>query len=102
VKQLRREAKAAQGLVLKDELKSRRRALRRLGYVADEGVVTDKGADGRCRRAAPQFYCRGSARIPRAVALIAARGLRSWRRREQRACMFVSMLVLVTIPYIST
>jgi len=44
VKQLRREAKAAQGLVLKDELKSRRRALRRLGYVADEGVVTDKGA----------------------------------------------------------
>jgi superfamily II RNA helicase len=45
VKQLRREAKAAQSLVLKDELKSRRRVLRRLGYITDEGVVTDKGAN---------------------------------------------------------
>ena len=43
LKQLRREAKAAQSLVLKDELKSRRRVLRRLGYVTEEGVVTDKG-----------------------------------------------------------
>ena len=60
MKQLRREAKAAQGLVLKDELKSRRRALRRLGYLADEGVVTDKGADWRCRRAVSQSYCQGS------------------------------------------
>ena len=42
--QLRREVKAAQSAVLKDELKSRRRVLRRLGYVTDEGVVTDKGA----------------------------------------------------------
>ena len=55
MKQLRREAKAAQGLVLKDELKSRRRALRRLGYLADEGVVTDKGAD-QCQAAAVPFH----------------------------------------------
>ena len=43
-KQLRREVKAAQSLIMKDELKARRRVLRRLAYVNDEGVVTDKGA----------------------------------------------------------
>ena len=31
---------------MKDELKGRRRVLRRLGYTDDEGVVADKGAQG--------------------------------------------------------
>ncbi|KAK9840731.1 hypothetical protein WJX81_000998 [Elliptochloris bilobata] len=39
----RREAKRAQGLILADELKARRRVLRRLGYVDAEGLVTVKG-----------------------------------------------------------
>lgn len=39
----RREAKAAAGLVLGDELASRQRLLRRLGYLDDEGLVTTKG-----------------------------------------------------------
>ena len=67
-RQLRREAKAAQGLVLKDELKSRRRALRRLGYVADEGVVTDKGALWSSRCSAPRSLCQASMRVELAVA----------------------------------
>lgn len=41
---LHKEARAAQSLIMKDELKARRRVLRRLGYVTDEGVVADKGA----------------------------------------------------------
>jgi hypothetical protein len=39
----RREAKAAAGLVLSDELKARQRVLRRLGYIDEEGLVTTKG-----------------------------------------------------------
>jgi len=41
---LRREAKAAQTLVLREELKARRRVLRRLGYLTSGGLVTAKGA----------------------------------------------------------
>ena len=41
---LRREAKAAQSLVMRDELKARRRVLRRLGYLTSDGLVTAKGA----------------------------------------------------------
>jgi ATP-dependent RNA helicase DOB1 len=43
VKIARKEAKAAQSLILKDELKARRRVLRRLGHVDSEGVVAVKG-----------------------------------------------------------
>ncbi len=39
----RREAKAAAGMVLGDELKARQRVLRRLGYMDEEGLVTTKG-----------------------------------------------------------
>lgn len=39
----RREAKAAAGVVLLDELKARSRVLRRLGYLDDDGLVTTKG-----------------------------------------------------------
>lgn len=39
----RREAKAAAGLVLGDELASRQRLLRRLGYMDGDGLVTTKG-----------------------------------------------------------
>lgn len=39
----RKEAKAAQSLILQSELKARRRVLRRLGYVDSDGVVTLKG-----------------------------------------------------------
>lgn len=39
----RKEAKAAHSMILKDELKARRRVLRRLGYVSMEGVVEVKG-----------------------------------------------------------
>ncbi|KIY98950.1 ATP-dependent RNA helicase DOB1 [Monoraphidium neglectum] len=39
----RREAKAAAGLVLSEELKARQRLLRRLGYVDDDGLITAKG-----------------------------------------------------------
>ena len=42
----KREAKVAQSLILKDELKSRQRVLRRLNYVDAEGVVTVKGKVG--------------------------------------------------------
>jgi ATP-dependent RNA helicase DOB1 len=42
-KEVRREAKAAQGLVLQADLKSRRRVLRRLGFVDGEGLVSKKG-----------------------------------------------------------
>ncbi|KAK9804329.1 hypothetical protein WJX72_007219 [[Myrmecia] bisecta] len=38
-----REVQAAQSLILKDELKARRRVLRRLGYTDSDGVVTVKG-----------------------------------------------------------
>ena len=41
---LRREAKAAKTLVLREELRARRRVLRRLGYLTSEGLVTAKGA----------------------------------------------------------
>lgn len=43
VKVLKRELKAAQGLIMRDELKGRQRVLRRLGYMDSEGVVTLKG-----------------------------------------------------------
>mmetsp|Transcript_5957 Transcript_5957/g.15823 ORF Transcript_5957/g.15823 Transcript_5957/m.15823 type:complete len:1086 (-) Transcript_5957:281-3538(-) len=39
----KREAKAAAGLILREELRARQRVLRRLGYVTSEGVVTLKG-----------------------------------------------------------
>lgn len=39
----KREARAAAGLVLGDELQQRQRVLRRLGYVDGEGLVTMKG-----------------------------------------------------------
>jgi len=39
----KREAKAAAGLILKEELRARQRVLRRLGYATSEGVVTLKG-----------------------------------------------------------
>ncbi|KAF5830217.1 NUC185 domain-containing protein [Dunaliella salina] len=39
----KREAKAAAGLILREELRARQRVLRRLGYVTPEGVVTLKG-----------------------------------------------------------
>ena len=39
----KREAKAAAGLILRDELKHRNRLLRRMGYVSEEGVVMTKG-----------------------------------------------------------
>uniref|UniRef100_A0A383W508 Helicase ATP-binding domain-containing protein n=1 Tax=Tetradesmus obliquus TaxID=3088 RepID=A0A383W508_TETOB len=39
----KKELKAAQGLVLADELKARLRVLRRLGYLDGEGLVTAKG-----------------------------------------------------------
>ena len=35
--------KAAQSLILKDELKHMQRVLRRLGYVDAQGVITIKG-----------------------------------------------------------
>ena len=38
----KRGIKAAQGLVLVDDLKARRKVLRRLGFVDSEGVVTLK------------------------------------------------------------
>jgi hypothetical protein len=41
---LRQEVKAAQTLVLREELRSRRRVLRRLGYLTPDGLVTPKGA----------------------------------------------------------
>ncbi len=40
---LRAEVKSAQTLVLRDELRSRRRVLRRLGYLTPDGLVTPKG-----------------------------------------------------------
>lgn len=40
---LRAEVKSAQMLVLRDELRSRRRVLRRLGYLTPDGLVTPKG-----------------------------------------------------------
>jgi len=40
---MRKEVKLASGLVLGDELQSRQRCLRRLGYVDAEGLVTTKG-----------------------------------------------------------
>jgi ATP-dependent RNA helicase DOB1 len=39
----KREAKAASGLILRDELKHRRRVLRRMNHVTEEGVVMTKG-----------------------------------------------------------
>lgn len=39
----RKELKAAQGLVLHEDLKARMRVLRRLGYIDAEGLVTAKG-----------------------------------------------------------
>ena len=36
----RREAKAAHGLILRDELKARQRVLRRLNHVDSQGVIT--------------------------------------------------------------
>ena len=38
--------KAAQSLILKDELKHMQRVLRRLGYVDAQGVITIKGKVG--------------------------------------------------------
>ena len=43
VRLARKEVKAAQNLILQAELKARRRVLRRLGYVDNDGVVTVKG-----------------------------------------------------------
>lgn len=40
---LRTEVKLAQTLVLREELRSRRRVLRRLGYLTPDGLVTPKG-----------------------------------------------------------
>ena len=40
---LRKEVKAAQAVLMKDELKGMRRVLRRLGHVSDEGVIQNKG-----------------------------------------------------------
>ena len=39
----KRELKAAQQLVLQDDLKHMQRVLRRLGYVDSQGVITVKG-----------------------------------------------------------
>lgn len=38
-----KEIKTAEGLILQKELRQRMRVLRRLGYVEDSGVVTQKG-----------------------------------------------------------
>ncbi|EIE21291.1 antiviral helicase [Coccomyxa subellipsoidea C-169] len=43
VRVAKREAKSAASLILQQELKARRRVLRRLGYVDENGVVTLKG-----------------------------------------------------------
>ena len=43
VRAARRDVKAATGLILQEDLKSRRRVLRRLGFVDGEGLVTKKG-----------------------------------------------------------
>lgn len=43
IKIAKKMIKAAQGLILKDELKSRNRVLRRLKYIDDDGVVSVKG-----------------------------------------------------------
>eukprot|EP00898_Chlorokybus_atmophyticus_P007257 jgi/Chlat1/7532/Chrsp62S07029 len=43
VKRLKAEEKAARSMVLKSELKARRRVLRRLGYIDEDGVVQVKG-----------------------------------------------------------
>jgi len=40
---LRKEVKAAQAVLMKDELKGMRRVLRRLGHVSDDGVIQNKG-----------------------------------------------------------
>lgn len=42
IRALRREIKSAQDLVMLDELKQRRRVLRRLDFISDEGIVTLK------------------------------------------------------------
>lgn len=39
----KREAKAASGMILRDELKHRRRVLRRMNHVSEDGVVLTKG-----------------------------------------------------------
>ena len=39
----RKEVKAAQNLILQQELKARRRVLRKLGFVDSNGIVTMKG-----------------------------------------------------------
>ena len=39
----RKEVKAAQNLILQQELKARRRVLRKLGFVDSSGIVTMKG-----------------------------------------------------------
>lgn len=43
VRAARREVKSATGLILQEDLKSRRRVLRRLGFVDSDGLVTKKG-----------------------------------------------------------
>ena len=47
----KREAKAAAGLIMREELRSRQRVLRRLGYISQEGVVTLKGRVSGCMTA---------------------------------------------------
>lgn len=46
VKLAKKEVKAARGLILQEDLKHRRRVLRRLGYVDEEGIVTLKVGGG--------------------------------------------------------
>ena len=43
LKQAKRDAKTAAGLIMRDRLKQMRRVLRRLGHVSEEGVVQTKG-----------------------------------------------------------
>ncbi len=43
VRLAKKEAKAAQSLILKEELRARRRVLRRLDYIDADGVVSKKG-----------------------------------------------------------
>ena len=46
----RKEVKAAQSLILKDELKRMQRVLRRMGYVDPQGVITVKGKASQGKR----------------------------------------------------
>lgn len=50
MKALRKEIKGAQSLVMLDELKQRKRILKRLEFISKEGVVTLKVRKFRIRR----------------------------------------------------